>query len=156
MKPSHRELFNEINITPLTDIFLVLLIIMMVVAPMLDYRALDMTLSAGAPSDEKPKEDTTHLRLNVLADGQYTVDGSSVDQADLVSTLRTRGAEKPDGVIIEVDPESNHASLAHAIDSVQMAGIQQVSVIESSPATSEAAPEAPPAEKPVHKTKKKK
>ena len=37
-----RETFNEINITPLTDIFLVLLIIMMVIAPMLDTQGLSL------------------------------------------------------------------------------------------------------------------
>ena len=39
-----RQTFNEINITPLTDIFLVLLIIMMVVAPILDQQGLKLTI----------------------------------------------------------------------------------------------------------------
>ncbi len=154
MKPARREIFNEINITPLTDIFLVLLIIMMVVAPMLDYRALEMKVATGAPSEAKPEEDNTRLRLNVAADGQYTVDGSPVDVVDLVGTLRTRSAEKTGGVAVEVNPESNHAALARAIDSVQMAGIEQVSVVESAAAGSAAPPEQPAAE-PVAKKKKK-
>ena len=40
----NRDTFNEINITPLTDIFLVLLIIMMVIAPMLDQQGLNLTV----------------------------------------------------------------------------------------------------------------
>ena len=40
MAGNKRDTFNEINITPLTDIFLVLLIIMMVIAPLLDNQAL--------------------------------------------------------------------------------------------------------------------
>ena len=39
-----RDSFNEINITPLTDIFLVLLIIMMVIAPMLDQQGLNLAV----------------------------------------------------------------------------------------------------------------
>lgn len=39
-----RETFNEINITPLTDIFLVLLIIMMVIAPLLDQQGISLTV----------------------------------------------------------------------------------------------------------------
>ena len=39
-----RDTFNEINITPLTDIFLVLLIIMMVIAPLLDQQGLNLTV----------------------------------------------------------------------------------------------------------------
>ena len=144
MKPARRNLFDDINITPLTDIFLVLLIIMMVVAPMLDYRGLDMKVATGAPTDAKPDE-STRLWLTVAADGQYKVDGNSVGGSDLVAALRRQIAEKTGGVVIEVDPESNHAALAHAIDSAQMAGIEQVSVIESTP----------PAPEPVKKKKKK-
>ena len=39
-----RDSFNEINITPLTDIFLVLLIIMMVIAPLLDQQGLNLAV----------------------------------------------------------------------------------------------------------------
>jgi len=138
MKAARRELFSDINITPLTDIFLVLLIIMMVVAPMLDYRALDMKVATGAPADVK-QEENTRVWLAVAADGQYKVDGNSVEAPDLAATLRKQVSEKTGGVVIEVDPESNHAALAHAIDSAQLAGIDQVSVIEATPPAPEPA-----------------
>ena len=44
MASNKRDCFNEINITPLTDIFLVLLIIMMVIAPLLDNQGLNLTV----------------------------------------------------------------------------------------------------------------
>ena len=44
MSSRRRDCFNEINITPLTDIFLVLLIIMMVIAPLLDQQGLNLTV----------------------------------------------------------------------------------------------------------------
>ena len=44
IKSTKNALFTEINITPLTDIFLVLLIIMMVIAPMLDQQGLNLTV----------------------------------------------------------------------------------------------------------------
>ena len=138
MKAARQELFSDINITPLTDIFLVLLIIMMVVAPMLDYRALDMKVATGAPADVK-QEENTRVWLAVAADGQYKVDGNSVEAPDLAATLRKQISEKTGGVVIEVDPESNHAALAHAIDSAQLAGIGQVSVIEATPPAPEPA-----------------
>jgi biopolymer transport protein ExbD/biopolymer transport protein TolR len=138
MKAARRELFSEINITPLTDIFLVLLIIMMVVAPMLDYRGLDMKVATGAPTDVKP-DDNNRVWVAVDADGQYKIDGNPVAVPDLATALRKQVAEKTGGVVIEVDPEANHAALAHAIDSAQLAGIEQVSVVEASPS----APEPP-------------
>jgi biopolymer transport protein ExbD/biopolymer transport protein TolR len=149
MKEVRRELFNEINITPLTDIFLVLLIIMMVVAPLLDYRGLDLTLTTTEGTPAKAGEESKQVWVAIAADGQYTVDGSAVDFGDLAATIRKQAEAKPEGAVIEADPDSNHAALAHAIDSAQAAGIKSVSVVESTPPP----PPPPPAEK---KAKKKK
>ena len=44
MATKRRDSFNEINITPLTDIFLVLLVIMMVIAPLMDEQGLNLTV----------------------------------------------------------------------------------------------------------------
>ncbi len=136
MKQAHRQLFGDINITPLTDIFLVLLIIMMVVAPLLEYRGLDLVVAAPASSAPKKmtkEEKNKRLWVSIAADDQYTVDNAAVGGDDLVSAIRDKAPEKPDGVVIEVDPESNHAALAHAIDATQAAGVTALSVIEKEP-----------------------
>ena len=52
----NRDTFNEINITPLTDIFLVLLIIMMVIAPMLDQQGLNLTVPENVAAEQQQKE----------------------------------------------------------------------------------------------------
>ena len=54
--------FNEINITPLTDIFLVLLIIMMVIAPLLDQQGLNLTVPENV-AQEQVKQDTKILTV---------------------------------------------------------------------------------------------
>ena len=51
-----RKTFNQINITPLTDIFLVLLIIMMVVAPMLDQQGLSLSVPTSTEQEQKQEE----------------------------------------------------------------------------------------------------
>ena len=51
-----RETFNEINITPLTDIFLVLLIIMMVIAPLLDKQGISLTVPENVEQSKIEKE----------------------------------------------------------------------------------------------------
>lgn len=133
MKQARQELFGDINITPLTDIFLVLLIIMMVVAPLLEYRGLDMVVAAPAPIESKKKtEEDKNKRIwvSIAADDRYTVEGTAVTYADLLSAIRKEAPEKPEGAVIEADPESNHAALAHAIDAVQAAGVTSLSVIE--------------------------
>ena len=52
MKLKRRDAFNEINITPLTDIFLVLLIIMMVVAPLLDQQGLNLLVPSNVEQQQ--------------------------------------------------------------------------------------------------------
>jgi biopolymer transport protein ExbD len=130
MRPPRRELFADINITPLTDIFLVLMIIMMVVAPMLEYRGLDMVVTVEAPTATKKELEAKRVWVAIAADGQYTVGESLVAYEELASAIQRESAAKPDGVVIEADPESNHAVLAHAIDAAETAGITQVSVVE--------------------------
>ena len=65
-----RETFNEINITPLTDIFLVLLIIMMVIAPLLDQQGLNLTVPENV-AEEQVQKDTKILTVSVSADNRY-------------------------------------------------------------------------------------
>ena len=67
-----RETFNEINITPLTDIFLVLLIIMMVIAPLLDQQGLNLTVPENV-AEEQVQKDTKILTVSVSADNRYYV-----------------------------------------------------------------------------------
>ena len=64
MSSRQRDCFNEINITPLTDIFLVLLIIMMVIAPLLDEQGLNLTVPENVAA-EKVKESKISLFLNI-------------------------------------------------------------------------------------------
>jgi len=77
-------LFTEINITPLTDIFLVLLIIMMVIAP--TFQSVDNQISvpeinSGISIEQK---DAT---VSVAKDGSMYINGKKIDKTDLVSEL---------------------------------------------------------------------
>ena len=67
-----RKTFNEINITPLTDIFLVLLIIMMVIAPLLDQQGLNLTVPENV-AEEQVKKDTKILTVNVSSNDKYHI-----------------------------------------------------------------------------------
>ena len=65
-----RDTFSDINITPLTDIFLVLLIIMMVIAPLLDQQGLNLTVPENV-AQEQASKDTKILTVTVSADNRY-------------------------------------------------------------------------------------
>ena len=73
MAGNKRDCFNEINITPLTDIFLVLLIIMMVIAPLLDNQGLNLTVPEIV-KQENLKKDTKLLNVLVTNDDKYYID----------------------------------------------------------------------------------
>jgi biopolymer transport protein ExbD/biopolymer transport protein TolR len=132
MKSSRAQVFNDINITPLTDIFLVLLIIMMVVAPMLNYSGIKLavpTVGQDKTITEAPKT----IALTLSQSGEYALDGKPVSAMLLSLELRKLKQEKPDGVMIEADPQSTHDALTRAMDAAQLAGITKVSVSLAQP-----------------------
>ena len=82
-----RDTFNEINITPLTDIFLVLLIIMMVIAPLLDQQGLNLTVPEMVSQEQIKDNNSKILSVTVTSDDKYYVDGKEVTDKDLEKTL---------------------------------------------------------------------
>lgn len=124
-----RESFNEINITPLTDIFLVLLIIMMVIAPLLDQQGLNLTVPENV-AEEQVKKDTKILTVNVSSDDRYYIDGAEISVTELESTLQTQAPEFPDGMMIQTDGEATHGAIVKLMDSARNSGIKSISVSE--------------------------
>jgi biopolymer transport protein ExbD len=124
---ARKQVFNEINITPLTDIFLVLLIIMMVVAPMLDTKGLKVAVPSIGPSADTKEEPKT-IELSIDASGQYSIDGTGVSPMALVTKFMELKGSKPDGLVIKTNPEATHETLTAAMDAAQTAGITKVAV----------------------------
>lgn len=132
MRAHNKGVMDEINITPLTDIFLVLLIIMMVVAPMLNYRALPVHFSS-ANAQENNAETVKIMSLSVAGNGDIQIEGEVTARDRVKQVLQDKTAAFPDGVEIAVDPEASLDALTFALNAVQMAGIQKVSVTQQAP-----------------------
>lgn len=126
MSRNHTE-FNEINITPLTDIFLVLLIIMMVIAPMLDQQGLNLTVPENV-AQEQVKNDTKILTVNISADDKYYIDGNEIQVTDLEKTIGELAKDYPDGLMIESDGDATHGAVVKLMDSARNSGITSISV----------------------------
>ena len=124
-----RKTFNEINITPLTDIFLVLLIIMMVIAPLLDQQGLNLTVPENV-AEEQVKKDTKILTVNVSSNDKYYIDGSEVSADNLENTLKSQVANFPDGMMIETDGNSTHGAIVKLMDSARNVCVKSISVSE--------------------------
>ena len=125
----NRDTFNEINITPLTDIFLVLLIIMMVIAPMLDQQGLNLTVPENVAQEQVQKE-TKIMTVMVDAGDKYYIDGSEIPANELESTIKSQAKNYPDGLLIRTDAESTHGAMVKVMDSARNSGITSISVDE--------------------------
>jgi biopolymer transport protein ExbD len=74
------EVFTEINVTPLTDVFLVLLVIMILIAPLVNQTVLKVEAAGGVPTpqaDNAPK-----LDAHVSAQGQITINNVPINPPD--------------------------------------------------------------------------
>ena len=125
-----RDTFNEINITPLTDIFLVLLIIMMVIAPLLDQQGLNLTVPEMVDQEKIKNNDTKILTVFVTADDQFYVNNEQIKEEDLEKTLKNLAKDYPDGMMIEADSNSSHGAVVKLMDSARNSDITSISVSE--------------------------
>ena len=126
----NRDTFNEINITPLTDIFLVLLIIMMVIAPLLDQQGLNLTVPEMVDQEQINNEETKILSVTVSADDRYFIDGEEITADNLETTLKQLAKDYPDGLMIESDGDSTHGAVVKLMDNARYSGITSISVTQ--------------------------
>ena len=122
-----RDSFNEINITPLTDIFLVLLIIMMVIAPMLDQQGLNLAVPEIV-NQENIVKDSKIMNFVVTNDNKYLFNNTEIADADLEKTVSENMKEYPDGLLIQVDDDAEHGAVVKLMDSARNAGVTSISL----------------------------
>ena len=124
-------LFAEINITPLTDIFLVLLIIFMVTSSvMADAGArsgLRVNLPKGATKEVQiSKKDLT---IAMAPDGKMVVRGQAVDAAQLQKLFDEAKAENPDTqVIIQADETTHHGRVVSVMELAKTVGLHRLAI----------------------------
>ena len=122
------EMNSEINITPLADVMLVLLIIVMLIAPLLQ-KGVDVTLPEASNTTDKPENDTQTV-LAVTADGRFYVDSTQTNEQELLATVQSvleRKFEKV--VLIKADQDAQYADVMAVLDRLQRAGIEDIGLI---------------------------
>lgn len=110
-----KKVFAEINITPLTDVCLVLLIIFMVTATFLTQNAgLKVDLPKEASAQNLPAR---NVELTVTRDGGLYVDGQAVEKPQLAGLLLTRLQQTSlKTVVVKADAEVRYRDVADAVD----------------------------------------
>ena len=122
--------FSDINITPLTDIFLVLLIIFMVTTAVTIESAahVDLPKAEQAAPTEKPKGVTVTL----TQDHQIFVNDKNVAERDLDPALRDALAKSPDKLVIfQGDPRVILGDMVRILDIAKSAGAEAIAIAVS-------------------------
>lgn len=125
-----KTLFTEINITPLTDIFLVLLIIMMVIAPLLDQQGLNLAVPNMIEVQDEIK-DSKLLKVLVTDDNRYIVDETEIAPSELGGFIKERIQNCPDGLLIMTEENSTHGTVVKLMDEARNVGVTNISITEA-------------------------
>ena len=128
---------SDINVTPLVDVMLVLLIIMMIVAPLLQ-QGVAVTLPVATNTSEKP-ETQEQTVVAITADKRFFVNAVQVQQNDLGRRIEQLLEEKKEKiVIIKADEDVEYGAVMEAMDTLRAAGIEDMGLITGQPATKRA------------------
>ena len=119
---------SDINVTPLVDVMLVLLIIMMIVAPLLQ-KGVDVRLPVATNSAEKP-ETQDQTVLAVSADGRLWLNSVQVSSGDLRRRVEEIFETKTQRIIIiKADEDAEYRHVMDAMDELRASGIEDMGLI---------------------------
>jgi biopolymer transport protein ExbD len=115
-----------INVTPMVDVVLVLLVIMMVSAVYIVSQSLKVELPKTANSDEPAQ---SPLAVTITKDGRYLFESKPIDENGLVAKLHKASKEKKDtSLVVTADKEAFHGDVVHVIDLAKTEGIVKFAI----------------------------
>jgi biopolymer transport protein ExbD len=119
-------LTNEINVTPMIDVLLVLLIIFMMVIPM-SRKAIDLQLPDPTPQPDQSGPPPSQIVLEVLPGGTFKVNTIPVSKAELPKKLKDIYDPRPDKIIfVKGDPTVKYSDVIAAMDVARGAGVKVI------------------------------
>ena len=134
---------SDINVTPMVDVMLVLLIIFMVVTPMLQ-KGVSVDMAKVNNPDQMPdadKEDA--LLVSITRDGMVYLGSDRIDVDSLTTKVKDRLTNKPDKrVYVKADMRTRFGYVVQVVDNVRAAGVDDLGLLTEQ---RKAAPNAPPA-----------
>jgi biopolymer transport protein TolR len=125
-----KKVNSNINVTPMVDVMLVLLIIFMVITPMLNNK-VNVTLpteSAAIVMDNANKEDA--VTIAVTRDGKIFLGADQVTATDLGAKVADKLQNKTDKeVYLRADDRARYGSVTDAVDGIRDAGVSQLGLL---------------------------
>ena len=121
------EVMNEINMTPLVDVMLVLLIIFIITVPVMKHAVnIDLPRATSEPEQPKPQ----NILFSITADGSYYWNDQKIEDADLKSRLASEGARDPQPELhIRGDKAVRYERVAKAMSQAREAGVRKIGFI---------------------------
>ncbi len=121
------EVMNEINMTPLVDVMLVLLIIFIITVPVMKH-AVPVDLPRASNEREVVKPET--IRLSVTADGKYFWNESGISDEELEPRLQAEARKNPQPDLhIRGDKDVRYERVAQAMSAAQRAGVRKIGFV---------------------------
>jgi biopolymer transport protein ExbD len=126
--PGQKGLENEINVVPMIDILLVLLIIFMAALPSMR-RAIDIQLPDPTPSTVPANSQSNQIVLEVFPGGQYSINTEKVDKGNLGRRLKEIYDPRPEKIIfVKGDPAVTYQDVIEAMDIARGSGVKVIGV----------------------------
>ena len=136
---------SDINVTPMVDVMLVLLIIFMVITPMLNNKVnVDLPVAnAAVIMDNANKEDA--VTVAVTRDGRTYLGGDQINVDDLGAKVAAKLENKPEGekeVYLRADVRANYGKVMDTVDAIRTAGVSQLGLLTEKRESDDSAPAA--------------
>ncbi len=121
------EVMNEINMTPMVDVMLVLLIIFIITVPVMKHAVnIDLPKASNVPQDVKPET----IRLSVDAAGDYFWNENKVTEEAMLLQLKAASTQNPQPELhIRGDKAVRYERVATAMAAAQQAGIRKIGFV---------------------------
>lgn len=120
------QVFSGINITPFTDIVLVLLIIFMIAAPGILNSGLDITLPGSSTAEPQSAE---RMTVGFDREGSLYLEGEKISREALRSKLSELAAKKKDfSVVLNADSSARHGGVIELLDMMRAIGVKNIYV----------------------------
>jgi biopolymer transport protein ExbD len=136
----------DINVTPMVDVMLVLLIIFMVITPMLQNKVnVDLAQSTTAtPMDDANKEDS--IVVAITRDSRVYLGQNQITIANLGQEVSNELTNKTNKIVyFRADSRAHYGTVMDAIDAVRTAGVEEVGMLTQQPTAAPVTPNKPAA-----------